>query len=120
MWPTIVEVNESGRPGIPLHNNVPEKLAAVLAISVGPEPQQRMQGSRVAILGCNVQGIVPSRILRIYIGPMRQKVRHTLCVPRRPASHGMPLFSYSCDLVRSHLVLTTNLEGQIIPVYWLP
>ena len=116
MWPTIVEVYESGRPSIPLHNNVPKKLAAVLAISVGPEAQQRMQGSRVAILGRNVQGIVPSRILCVNISPVRQEICHTLRVPRRPASHGIPLFTYTSDPVRSHQKLTTILQGQIRPV----
>ena len=84
--PTIVEVDEAGWPGVPLNNYLPKELAAILAISVRPEAQQRMQGSRIAILGSNVQGIVPTRVLCVDVRPMRKKVRHTLRVTRRPAS----------------------------------
>ncbi len=96
-----MEVNEAGRPGIPLHNYLPEELAAVLPISMGPEAEQRMQSSRVAILGGDVQGVVPARVLCVHVRAMRKKVRHTLCVTRRPANHATPFSAAPANFSRT-------------------
>ena len=55
-------------------------------IMILPEAQQRLQCARIAVLGCNVHGIVPAGVLGIHVSPMHQQVGDALRVARRPAA----------------------------------
>ena len=81
------------------------------SIEIPPEAQQRLQCARIAVLGCDVHGIVPAGGLGIHVSPMHQQVRDTFRVARRPAPLMTPQNSlwHRVTLPAAHRVRRTDI-----------
>ena len=90
------------------------------SIEIPPEAQQRLQCARIAVLGCDVHGIVPAGGLGIHVSPMHQQVRNTFRVARRPAPLMTPQNSlwHRVTLPAAHRVRRTQDRHMLKRMDW--